>query len=173
MKQLAERAPVLEPLLAKANHVDVKTIDSAADMRTFIAGMMSYTPFWLKFLYGVRWLFVRLLGMRQEGVPLAQPLHPSDISFTPGDAATFFTVTMAEPEKYWVAEAADTHLTAYIGVVAESFTQGNRFHVVTIVHYRHWTGPVYFNVIRPFHHIVVRQMMKAGAHYKPVIGELA
>jgi hypothetical protein len=107
MKQLVERVPVLEPLLAKANHVDVKTIDSMTDMRTFIAGMLSYTPFWLKFLYGVRWLFVRLLGMRQEGIPLARPLRPTDISLTPGDPATFFTVMMAEPEKYWVAEAAD------------------------------------------------------------------
>jgi hypothetical protein len=173
MKQLAERVPVLEPLLAKADHIDVKTIDSAADIRTFIAGMLSYTPFWLKFLYGVRWVFVRLLGMRQEGVPLARPLQPTDISFTPGDAATFFTVTTAEPDKYWVAEAADTHLIAHVGVVVEPLSQGNRFHVVTIVHYRHWTGPVYFNVIRPFHHIVVWQMMKAGARYQPALEELA
>ncbi len=173
MKQLTERAPVLQPLLVKANHVDVKTIDSAADMRTFIAGMLSYSPFWLKFLYEVRWLFVRLLGMRQEGVPLARPLRPTDISLTPGDPATFFTVTMAEADRYWVAEAADTHLTAYVGVIVESLTEGNRFHVVTIVHYHHWTGPVYFNVIRPFHHIVVRQMMKAGAQYKSITGEFA
>ncbi len=172
MKQIVKQIPTLEPLLTKADHVDVKTIDSAADMRTFIAGMLSYSPFWLKFLYAVRWVFVRLLGMRQEGGPLARPLQPSDISLTPGDAATFFTVTTAELEKYWVAEAADTHLIAYIGVVVEPLTQGNRYHVVTIVHYRHWTGPVYFNVIRPFHHIVVRQMMKAGAGYKP-IGEFA
>jgi hypothetical protein len=58
-------------------------------------------------------------------------------------------------------------------VVVEPLTMGNRFLVVTIVHYRHWTGPVYFNVIRPFHHIVVWQMMKAGARYQPALGELA
>jgi len=28
------------------------------------------------------------------------------------------------------------------------------------VHYRSWAGPVYFNTIRPFHHIVVGSMMK-------------
>jgi len=37
-----------------------------------------------------------------------------------------------------------------------------RFHIGTAVHYHNWAGPVYFNVIRPFHHIVVSQMMKAG-----------
>ncbi|MCP4630164.1 MAG: DUF2867 domain-containing protein [bacterium] len=31
----------------------------------------------------------------------------------------------------------------------------NRFYVITVVHYKHWTGPVYFNLIRPFHHLVV------------------
>ena len=173
MKQLTERVPPLASLLAKADHVDVKTIDSLIDLRTFIAGMLSYSPFWLKFLYGLRRVFVHFLGMRQEGIPLKRPLLPSDISLIPGEKALFFTVTMAEAERYWVAEAADTHLTAYIGVVAEPLTQGNRFHVITIVHYHHWTGPVYFNVIRPFHHIVVRQMMKAGAQYKPVIGGFA
>ncbi len=168
MNRLAEQIPSLGPLLAKADHVDIKTIDSPADMRTFIAGMLSHSPVWLKFLYGVRWVFVRLLGMRQEGSPLERPLLPADISFTPGDSATFFTVTMAEPDRYWVAEASDTHLTGYVAVIVEPLAAGNRFHVVTIVHYHHWTGPVYFNVIRPFHHIVVRQMMKAGARYKPI-----
>jgi hypothetical protein len=39
----------------------------------------------------------------------------------------------------------------------------NRFHVATVVNYCHWTGPVYFSVVRPFHHLVVRQMMRAAA----------
>ena len=79
-------------------------------MRAFIAGLFSYMPWWLKALYGVRWAFVRLLGMKQEGVP--------------------------------------------------------------IVDYRHWTGPVYFNVIRPFHHLVVAAMLRSAANlpadYQPV-----
>jgi len=38
-----------------------------------------------------------------------------------------------------------------------------RYYIVTIVHYLHWTGPVYFNLIRPFHHLVVARMARAGA----------
>ncbi|MGE6761631.1 DUF2867 domain-containing protein [Corallococcus interemptor] len=30
-------------------------------------------------------------------------------------------------------------------------------------HYRNWAGPVYFNVIRPFHHLVVARMARHGA----------
>ena len=38
----------------------------------------------------------------------------------------------------------------------------NRYYVVTAVNYKHWTGPVYFNLIRPFHHLVVSRMAKHG-----------
>ena len=153
--------PNLQDLLETADHVDVKTIEGNISLREFVAGMLSYSPSWLTFLYRVRWFFVRLLGMKQEGVPDGLHLRAEDISFTPGDAATFFAVKMAEEEKYWFSGITESHLTAHLGVVVEP-GQPRRFHVVTIVHYHRWTGPVYFNVIRPFHHIVVGQMMKAG-----------
>ncbi|UCD31297.1 MAG: DUF2867 domain-containing protein [Desulfobacterales bacterium] len=38
----------------------------------------------------------------------------------------------------------------------------NRFYVMTTVFYKHWTGQVYFNLIRPFHHLVVARMAKSG-----------
>lgn len=163
MKQndLFTAVPNLQELLETADHVDVKSIEGNVSLRQFVAGMLSYSPGWLKFLYGVRWIFVRLLGMKQEGVPGGLNLPPEKVSFTPGDAATFFAVKMAEEENYWFAGITESHLTAHLGVVVEP-GQRRRFHVVTIVHYHRWTGPVYFNVIRPFHHIVVRQMMKAG-----------
>jgi hypothetical protein len=30
------------------------------------------------------------------------------------------------------------------------------------VHYKHWAKPVCFNLIRPFHHLVVSRMAKPG-----------
>lgn len=62
-----------------------------------------------------------------------------------------------------VAEVIDDHLTAHLGVASEPLAGGmTRFHVLTIVHYHNWAGPVYFNVIRPFHHLVVGGMAQAG-----------
>ena len=168
--QLSEHIPQLKKLIENADVIDIKTIQTQTELRTFIAGMLSYAPGWLKTLYGIRWFFVRLLGMKQEGIPAGKQILPADISMTPGtvsmtpgDTETIFQVTMADDPYYWVAEAAEKHLIAYIGVVA---IEGG-YAVVTLVHYRHWTGPVYFNVIRPFHHLVVHQMMKAGAKYHP------
>lgn len=168
--QLFKHIPQLKNLIENADVVDIKTIQTQTELRTFIAGMLSYSPRWLTILYGIRWFFVRLLGMKQEGIPTGKQLLPADISMTPGnvsmkpsDVASIFQVTMADEPYYWVAEAAEKHLIAQIGTIAIN----GGYVVLTLVHYQHWTGPLYFNVIRPFHHLVVRQMMKAGAKHQP------
>ena len=111
-------------------------------------------------------MLVRTLGLERHPKPDGRPsIGPQALPFTPGEKALFFTVRSAREETYWVAQTPpDKHLTAYLGVVAERLATGStRFHVFTAVRYQHWTGPVYFNLIRPFHHLVVRCMMKAGA----------
>ena len=163
-----EKYPEFAELLDGADHADVKVVEGNVTLRQFIAGMLSHYPRWIVFLYYVRAVFVRLLGMRQPGRPEELPrLKPEDISMTPGDSATFFTVRLAREDEYWISETPeDKHLQAYFGIIVEPVTEDlNRFHVVTIVHYKHWTGPVYFNTIRPFHHLVVRRMALAGVSF--------
>lgn len=167
--------PELQPFLANADHIDVKIVDGDVNLREFLAGMFSYNPGWLKFLYRVRWGFVRLLGMKQEGIPQVVQLRPEDVSMTPGENAAFFTIDAATEDEFYLASASESHLTAYLGVVREAVGNGDfdklsdrrsRFHVITIVHYHKWTGPVYFNIIRPFHHLVVAQMAQSGTNYQ-------
>ena len=158
LKSITELAPLFEG----AAHVDIKTIDGDIGLRQFIAGLLGYTPGWLKALYTIRAGFVRLLGMRQENVD-SPPMTPESVSFTPGDPCAFFTVTHGSEEEYLAAEIRDKHLEARLLIAAESLPDNlNRFHVGTIVFYKHWTGPVYFAVVKPFHHLVVWLMMRAG-----------
>jgi hypothetical protein len=158
-----DQIPEIAPVLANADHLAIKTTISDKSMREFIAGMFGYQPGWVTLLYGVRMAFVRFLGMQQKGIPRALRLEPETVPMTPGQRASFFRVRTAEDERYWFAEIDDTHLKAALGVVVEPLA-GNqrRFHVVTVVHYHNWAGPVYFNVIRPFHHLVVGGMVRAG-----------
>jgi len=160
------RSPELASLLDHADHVDVKTVIGSVDLRTFLANMLSYQPDWVTVLYGVRAIFVRFLGMRQHGIPRRQDsqyLTPENIPMQEGQPAAFFKIRMAREEHYWIAEVKDKHLNALLGVVVEPLPdQQKRFHVVTVVYYRNWAGPVYFNVIRPFHHLVVGGMAMAG-----------
>ncbi len=155
--------PELAPLLKDADHVDVKIVEGRVTLREFLAGLAGYQPGWVTALYGVRRVFVRVLGMRQPGIPHALRLRPAQVPMTAGAKFSFFTVHGAQEDRYWAAETSDTHLTAALAVVAVPLGGGRtRFYVVTIVHYHHWTGPVYFNVIRPFHHLVVGNMARAG-----------
>lgn len=158
-----QSVPVIAELAAGADHIDVKTFEGEVDLRTFLANMLSYNPSWIRFLYRVRWLFVRMLGMEQTGVPQTKRIRPEELSFTPCAKAGFFEVKAAVEDHFYVAGATESHLTAYLGVVREPlYETASRYYVITIVHYHRWTGPVYFNVIRPFHHLVVNRMGQAG-----------
>lgn len=155
--------PAFAPYLAAAQHVDVKTADGDVSLREFLSGMMSYQPAWVTFLFGVRRVFVRLLGMKQAGIPRPPALSAETFPMTPGQRAAFFTVREADEETYWLADVRDQHLNAALAVIAAPLPDGRRrFSVLTIVHYNNWAGPVYFNVIRPFHHLVVGSMTRAG-----------
>lgn len=160
MLDLGGRFPMLVPLLRGASHVDVVTLAGDRPLREFIAAMMAYEPRWIRLLYRIRRVFVRLIGLRQEGTPVAPRWTPAQVPMSAGEAASFFRVCAAEEERYWAVDHRERHLKAALCVVREE----NHYSVVTIVHYLHWTGPVYFNVIRPFHHVVVRSMVRAGLH---------
>ena len=158
--------PALAPFLKGSDYTDIKVFEYSCSMRAFIAGMLSYNPWWLKLLYRIRGFLVHLIGLeRQDSIDLRPIMRPGDVSLMPGDLALFFIVRIAKDEAYWISETPeDRHLSAYFGVVVEPLDETNkRFYVLTIVKYKHWTGPVYFNLIRPFHHLVVSQMARAGA----------
>lgn len=160
MSDLDRRFPALAPLLRGASHVDVVTRPGTRPLREVVAAMMAYEPKWIRLLYHVRRVFVRFLGLRQPGIPAAPRWTPEEVPMAVGAPAAFFRVRTAEEERHWAVDIEEKHLRAALCVVREA----SQVSLVTIVHYRHWTGPIYFNVIRPFHHLVVRAMLRAGLH---------
>jgi hypothetical protein len=156
--------PNLERLLSGADHVDVKSIESDLSLREFIAGAMTYQPSWLRGLFATRVVFAKLLRLDQPSLPKSPPIRPDLVSFRTGDQLSFFTVVDGEEDRYVVYEAADTHLVGYLALLRSPSESGKTtLNAITVVKYRRWTGPVYFNVIRPFHHLVVAAALHAGA----------
>lgn len=158
---VVENNSAYQELSADADHIDIKVAESTKSMTEFMASFISYMPAWIRALYGIRWGFVRLLGMKQTGIPKQMEMRPEDLPMEEGAKMAFFEVISAEPASHYFAGATESHLTAYLGLVAEPM-EGvmTRYHVITIVKYHNWAGPVYFNTIRPFHHLVVDQMIK-------------
>lgn len=146
-----------------ADHIDIKAMDGDVSLRQFVVGMFNYHPAWLGFLYRVRMVFVRLLGLKQSGVPRPPQLTVDTLDLQVGNRIAFFTIDDYAEESYVFTSIEESHLKATLAVIRQPLASGaSRFYTVTLVHYNSGVGPVYFNVIRPFHHIVVRQMMKAG-----------
>jgi hypothetical protein len=158
----------LERYFQKADFTDVKVFEGDTTLRKFIASMLSYYPWWIVQLYRLRKFLVWSLGLVKHEEPKELPnLQAGDVSFTPGDSASFFIVRSAKEGIYWVSETPeDRHLRAYFGVIKEPVSKSiNRFYVITTVFYKHWSGPMYFNLIRPFHHLVVSRMAKYGLRH--------
>jgi hypothetical protein len=159
------RYPEVGILLRGSDYIDMKLVEGHVSLREFIAAMLSYYPWWILSLYRIRTILVKILGLYKHELPEFPPkLRPEEVSFTPGELASFFSVRLAKEKHYWFGETPeDKHLRAYFGVVVEPLGENRkRFYVVTVVHYKHWTGPVYFNLIRPFHHLVVSRMARAA-----------
>jgi hypothetical protein len=157
------------PFTEKSDFTDVKVFEGSVSLSQFIASMLSYCPRWLLLLYRLRKYLANILGLaNQPKLEKLPNLHHSDVSFTPGTNVTFFEVRSAKKDSYWISETPqDKHLKAYFGVAVKPASESNnRFFVVTTVYYKHWTGPVYFNLIRPFHHIVVSRMACAGLKHR-------
>jgi hypothetical protein len=83
------------------------------------------------------------------------------VSFAPGDPASFFTVVRGEEDHYLLLKVSDNHLVAWLAIITDN-ARPAEFKVVTLVRYLRPVGRFYFGLIRPFHHLVMRGMCRAG-----------
>ncbi|AMK10137.1 DUF2867 domain-containing protein [Pseudodesulfovibrio indicus] len=158
-----ERLPGMAGLTQGADHVDVHTMEGTGSVADVAAALLSHRPGWMVFLWKVRTVLLRLLGQGGRIVPEPARLTGATLPKSVGDKASFLTVIRSDGESHWVAGAGESHLDAEVGVVAEPLAGGrSRFHVVTVVRYRNPAGRIYFNVIRPFHHLVVDSALRAA-----------
>ncbi|WP_119069494.1 DUF2867 domain-containing protein [Aggregatilinea lenta] len=162
--EYARQFPALAAYMDDADHIDIKHIDARLDLRAFVAATMTYEPGWMVALYRIRERLVRVLGIPSDGVPIGQgQTRPEDLVFAPGGKVSFFNTLAAEEDRFWLGAVDDTHLSAGAAIVAEPLGEGvNRFYTITVVHYHNQRGRVYFNIIRPFHHLVVYTSMRSA-----------
>ena len=152
--------PELDDLLPIVDVIDVKTARGAVSLREFTAGALGYGPLWIKALFGVRILLAWALRL-ETAVPDSFRLRPETVSFTPGDPASFFTVVRGEEDHYLLLKVSDNHLVAWLAIITDN-GQPAEFKVVTLVKYLRPVGRFYYNLIRPFHHLVLLSMCRAG-----------
>lgn len=160
--------PEIKALARDADYFGVKIIESEVRLKTFLSKMFSYRPTLIRLLYRLRAPLVRLLGFQQDAMPALDEWIPDDFPMLPCGNVWFFTVQRVEADLFWIAGCPrDRHLDADMAVVAQPLKgQSKRFYIITIVRYKHWTGPVYFNIIRLFNLMLVNRMVRTAVPKK-------
>ena len=154
--------PGMTGLLDGADHVDAHVMDGHGTVLGLAAGILSYRPAWMDLLWRVRVWLLKVLGQGHRSVPRPSGFTAETLPREPGRKVGIFRVVRTDGETHWIAEGRESHLEADMAVCSEPLADGrSRFSVVTVVRYRNRAGAVYFNVIRPFHHLVVLGAMRS------------
>jgi hypothetical protein len=160
-----ENIEEIRKLFVSADYIGVKSVDTEDALEQFLIKIFSYRPALIRLLYRIRAPLVRLLGFRQDPLPDIEEWIPPEFPMLPCGAVWFFTVQQVKKDRFWIAGCPrDRHLDADLAVVARPL-QGRRkrFYLVTVVRYKHWTGPVYFNLIRLFNLLLINRMARYAA----------
>jgi len=152
--------PEIQGLFEGADYIGVKTVDAEDQIEPFLVKIFSYRPSLIRFLYRIRAPLVRLLGFRQDPLPEMDEWIPVEFPMLPCGMVWFFTVRIVKKEQFWIAGCPrDRHLDADLAVVVRPLNKYHkRFYLITVVRYKHWTGPLYFNMIRLFNLFIVDRM---------------
>jgi len=146
----------LDDLVPVVDEIDVKTGRGDVTLREFVAGALGHSPLWVKGLFAVRMAVAAVLRLETTGVPDSRRLRPETVSFTPGEKNAFFTVVRGEEDHYLLLKVSDITDDEHPAT----------FKVVTLVQFLRPAGRFYYNLIRPFHHVILLGMCRAGETWR-------
>lgn len=111
---------------------------------------------WVKALFKIRKYAVRLVGIKSQ-----ESENPDAIEncIRTGAESDFLSVA-AKNEHEVVLRMADKHLDAYLSVYVDTTPEYKEVYTLTVVHFHNQLGRFYFMVVRPFHRVVVKSMLK-------------
>ncbi len=109
-------------------------------------------PKWISFLMKIRNGIVKIFGLKTE--------VSADINrkFEVGAYISFFQILSIQQNELILGED-DKHLNFRVSVYNSKEKEFN-IKITTLVQYNNWFGKVYMTIVKPFHHIVVKTMVK-------------
>lgn len=142
--------------------------DRSFSSEDMLIALFCRTPAWLKFLYRLRNLMVKLLRITAEtnvsndGGDQAKQVENLAEAIREGRSYGMFSVPFKSRDET-VLSGADRHLDFYLSLQAQSGGDGQqRMTATTVVRYNNKTGRLYFFFVRPFHRVIVPIMMRGA-----------
>ena len=114
-------------------------------------------PKWVDSLFKLRNILVKPFGLKSG--KKSKNVHIEDI-IRNGESSEVMSVAQKSPDET-VLLLTDKHLSAYLSVYIEDAEAGSKnVYATTLVNFHNKLGYIYFYTIYPFHHIVVKQLLK-------------
>ena len=155
--KVEEVTPGIDPatLLAGAQFVDAYRLDvhgETLDARRAAERMMARAPRWVDALLALRNAVVAPLGLKTSG----------SAERAPRDMIGIFPVVSETPKRI-VAGFNDKHLDFRVVVDVTTADRKQSVTATTLVLTHNWLGRTYLTIIKPFHRLVVRAMLRQVA----------
>lgn len=140
-------------LLPKIDFSDTFSTTNHTDSIEKITKLIFNTPpRWIKLLFTLRNSLAALVGLKT--------VKPDDYNegFTVDDYVNFFKI-YAISDNEVIIGADDSHLN-FRAIIHNTQSESFNIEVITLVEYNNLKGKVYMGIIKPFHRLVVKRMVK-------------
>lgn len=135
---------------------------------------LDLSPFWVGWLFGIRNLAVRCVGLSTASLSLHEAkqrlatLESEPAERFPLDTGVAGVRIDFASDREIVAGADDWHLDFRGSIFTQKLEGGrSRLTATTLVKFNHWFGRLYFFPVKPFHKLIVRAMLKRlERHYR-------
>ena len=132
------------------------TTDKTLSPDDIMTGFWTGQPAWVATLFRLRHFLVRFVGLKgSEG----QDAAAFERCIRTGGSHGIVSIP-AKNARETVMLLTDKHLYAYLSVYLAADGPQKKVYAITLVQFRQTLGRVYFFVIRPFHALIVRSMLK-------------
>ncbi len=161
ISQSIPTTPGIHQALPKVDFSDCFATTNKSDSLETIAHLIfNNPPAWVKALYALRNALAGLVRLKHR--------MPTDYHtrYEPGGYIGFFRIFLID-ERELIMGLNDKHLNFRVSIF-DSTQEKYNIKVTTLVEYNNSMGKVYMSIIRPFHVMVVKSMVKKA--YKAVEG---
>ena len=117
-------------------------------------------PRWITALFKLRDFLVKFVGLRGSDSDNVKELENC---IRTGETYDFVSVP-AKSDNETVLLLSDKHLDAYLSVHVESREGHKTISAITLVNFKNKLGRFYFFVIRPFHGMIVKSLLKRSVN---------
>lgn len=123
------------------------------------ANLFGSSPRWVTVLFAVRNFIVGCFGLKSGNATKISSPDPA-VYYPVGSTVSLFRVESRTDNEIILGEK-DKHLNFRTGILLEPINDSTiRLYSSTLVRYNNFFGKFYFFFVKPFHRIIVRNMLK-------------